>query len=200
VTSLDNLPIQWAAPLAVVRLPGEVDICNADQIRDTLLAVLNRGITTLVVDMTGTTFCGCAGTSAVARACQRATANRARVRVAIATPVVRRVFAITGVDRLVSIFESVDAAVGGRPTAPATTTRALPGMAPLRPAAPARARAARGARAKATAGLAARAQATAAPVAATPATAAPTEPAVTTAPGADGTGPAELAVRGGGAS
>ncbi|HEY5358917.1 MAG TPA: STAS domain-containing protein [Streptosporangiaceae bacterium] len=115
MTSLDNLPIQWAAPLAVVRLPGEVDICNADQIRDTLLAVLNRGITTLVVDMTGTTFCGCAGPSAVARACQRANANRAQVRVAIATPVVRRVFAITGVDRLVSIFDSVDAAVAGRP-------------------------------------------------------------------------------------
>jgi anti-sigma B factor antagonist len=113
VTSLEDFPIQWAGPLAVVTLPGEIDISNADQIRDTLLAVLNRDITMLVVDMTGTTFCGCAGVSAVARAHQRATANRALVRVAIRAPVVRRVFAITGVDRLVSIFGSVDAATEG---------------------------------------------------------------------------------------
>jgi len=130
VTSLDNFPIQWADPLAVVTLPDEIDISNADQIRDTLLAVLNRDVTTLVVDMTRTTFCGCAGASAVARAHQRATANQAQVRVAITVPVVRRVFAITGVDRLVSIFDSVSAAMAGLAATPALAALAADGTGP----------------------------------------------------------------------
>jgi anti-sigma B factor antagonist len=119
VASLDNFPIQWAGPLAVVTLPAEIDICNADQIEDTLLAVLNRDVATLVVDMTRTTFCSCAGASVMARAHRRAAANRAQVRVAARAPIVRRVFAITGVDRLVPIFETVDAAVA----APAAAER-----------------------------------------------------------------------------
>jgi len=173
VTSLEDFPIQWAGPLAVVTLPGEIDISNADQIRDTLLAVLNRDVTMLVVDMTGTTFCGCAGVSAVARAHQRATANRALVRVAIRTPVVRRVFAITGVDRLVSIFGSVGAATEGAAMAGAATAgpAAAPTAPALEPTAPALE-----------------------PTAPAPE---PTGPAPE--PTADGAGPSELAVSGGGA-
>src|SRR5262249_42681121 len=88
VGSLDNLPVEWAHPLAVVRLPAEVDVLNAEQVRDTLLAVLNQGITTLVIDMTGTAYCGVAGVGALARAQQRAVASGAEIRVAAAAPIV----------------------------------------------------------------------------------------------------------------
>jgi anti-sigma B factor antagonist len=110
VSSLENFPIQWAGPLAVVTMPREIDISNAEQVKDTLLAILNRGVTTLVVDMTATTFCGVAGVSAVARAHQRATVNGAQVRVAAQAPGVRRVLTITRVDRLISVFDSLQAA------------------------------------------------------------------------------------------
>jgi anti-sigma B factor antagonist len=133
VASLDNFPIKWAGPLAIVTLPAEIDISNADQIEDTLLAVLNRDVATLVIDMTRTTFCGCAGASAVARAHRRATANRAQVRVAARARIVHRIFAITGVDRLVPLYDSVDAAVSAGPAAavraPAGAARtASPGL------------------------------------------------------------------------
>lgn len=114
MASLDNFPIEWAHPLAVVRLPDEIDIANAEAVRDTLLAILNQGIDTLVIDMTGTTFCSCAGASAVARAHQRASASRAGVLLATRTSIVRRVLAITGVDRLVPVFDSVEAALASR--------------------------------------------------------------------------------------
>lgn len=139
MASLDNFPIKWAGPLAIVTLPAEIDISNADQIEDTLLAVLNRDVATLVIDMTMTTFCGCAGASAVARAHRRATANRAQVRVATRARIVHRIFAITGVDRLVPLYESVDAAVSAGPAlaGPApTAVRAPTGAA--RPAPPGR--------------------------------------------------------------
>ena len=46
----------WLGRVAVVSLPVEIDISNADLIREDLLSVVNCGATTLVVDMSGTTF------------------------------------------------------------------------------------------------------------------------------------------------
>ena len=111
VGSLDNFPVEWAGQLAIVALPAEIDSREAEQLRDTLLAVLNRGIATLLIDMTQTTFCGVAGASAIARAHQRALASGARVLVAAPEPIVRRVLVITGVDHLVSIYPTRAAAL-----------------------------------------------------------------------------------------
>lgn len=111
VGSLDNFPVKWADPLAIVYLPAEIEAGNAEQVRDTLLAVLNRGITNLVIDMTQTSFCGVAGASAIARAHRRALASGARILVAAPAPIVRRVFAIAGLDGLVSIFPTLAAAL-----------------------------------------------------------------------------------------
>lgn len=113
MASLENFPVRWAGPQAVVALPPEVDISNADLVSDTLLAVLNRGVGTLVADMTGTTFCACAGVAALMRAQQRAAANRAEIRVATATPIVLRVLTLTGVDRMVPVFATVADALAG---------------------------------------------------------------------------------------
>jgi len=113
MASLENFPVHWAGPRAVVALPAEVDISNADLVSDTLLAVLNRGVGTLVADMTGTTFCACAGVTALVRAQQRAAANRAEIRVAATTPVVLRVLALTGVDRVLPVFDTVGDALAG---------------------------------------------------------------------------------------
>jgi anti-sigma B factor antagonist len=92
-------------------MPDEIDIANADDIRDTLLAVLNQGITTLVIDMTGTAFCACAGASAFSRAQQHALASGAQVRLVTRTPIVRRLLAITGVDRLMPVVDDLSQAM-----------------------------------------------------------------------------------------
>ncbi len=121
MTSLENFPVLWAGPQAIVTLPQEIDISNAGLISDTLLAVLNRGVSTLVADMTSTTFCACAGVGALARAQQRAAANDAGLRVATTTPIVLRVLALTGVDWVVPVFATVADALagsGGLPRSP----------------------------------------------------------------------------------
>jgi anti-anti-sigma factor len=110
---LESFPIRWAGPLAIVTLPAEVDALVADQVRDTLLAVLTRGVAVLIVDMAATTSCSCPGAGAVARAHQRATACGAQVRVA-ASATVRHRLAITGIDRLVPVFDSVSDAAARR--------------------------------------------------------------------------------------
>jgi anti-sigma B factor antagonist len=113
MTSLESFPVLWAGSQAVVTLPAEIDISNAGRVSDTLLAVLNRGAGTLVADMTGTTFCACAGVSALIRARQRAVASDAQLRVAVTTPIVLRLLAMTGLDRLVPVFGTVADALAG---------------------------------------------------------------------------------------
>lgn len=126
---LDNFPVAWASGSAIVTLPAEIDICNADDLRDTLLAVLNRGISLLIVDMTQTTFCDCAGAGAVARAHLRAWDAGSQVRLAARVPIVRRMLTLTGVDRIVPVFDTLVAALAAGPAPSARGPATRPGTA-----------------------------------------------------------------------
>jgi anti-sigma B factor antagonist len=107
----ERFPVLWLGQVAVISLPVEIDLSNADQIREDLLTLVNRGAATLVVDMGGTTFCDSAGVNALVRALKRATANGTGMRLAVSTHAVRRVLDITGVDHLIDIYPSVAAAL-----------------------------------------------------------------------------------------
>jgi anti-sigma B factor antagonist len=107
--------VSWYGRTAVVRLPAEVDLTIADDVREALLSVLNQGARGLVVDMTATTFCDSAGITALVRACRRADANGATMRVAVSGPPVLRVFSLVGIDRLIDIHPTVDAARASLP-------------------------------------------------------------------------------------
>ena len=130
MASLDNFPVEWDHPVAVVTMPDEIDIANAEDVRDTLLAVLNQGITTLIVDMTQTAFCACAGAAAFARAQQRARASGGQVRLVARAPIVRRLLAITSVDHLVPVFDTVSAARAAPVRAGPSRTEAAPAPPP----------------------------------------------------------------------
>ena len=110
----DRFPVEWTGRQAVVAFPGHVGISNVDQLRDRLLAVINRGAAVLIADMTRTLSCDHAGVETIARACQRATINGTQVRLVVTAPGVRRVLAIEGLDRMVPIFPSLEAATEAR--------------------------------------------------------------------------------------
>jgi anti-sigma B factor antagonist len=109
----ERFPVVWLSKVAVVTLPVEIDIVNADRVRDDLLSILNRGAATLIVDMGGTTFCDSAGVNALVRAHKRATANDSEMRLVVSAPAVRRVLNITGVDHLMDVYPSVAASLAG---------------------------------------------------------------------------------------
>src|SRR5271167_141570 len=106
----DPFPVEWTGRQAVVAFPGNVDVSNVGQLRDRLLSVISRGPAVLIADMTDTTSCDHLAADAIARACQRAAVNGTQVRLAVAAPVVRRVLSIEGLDRLVSIYPSLETA------------------------------------------------------------------------------------------
>jgi anti-anti-sigma factor len=111
----DAFPVEWTGRQGVVTLPEHIDVSNVGQLRDRLLSVINRGAAVLIADMTSTVSCDHAAVDAIARAHQRAAVSGTQLRVAVAAPVVRRVLSIEGLDRLVSIYPSVEAALAAGP-------------------------------------------------------------------------------------
>lgn len=78
---LEAFPVRWDGPSAVVWLPDRVDGAVADQARDALLAVINRGIDALTIDLSATVFLSRAGALAIARAQRRAVGAGVEIRI-----------------------------------------------------------------------------------------------------------------------
>jgi anti-sigma B factor antagonist len=111
--SRERYPVLWIGQVAVVTLPVEIDVTNADAIREELLAVLNQGAVMLVADMSTTDFCDSSGVSALVRVFRHAATSATALRLVVTTPAVLRVLSITGVDRLVDVYPSVAASLAG---------------------------------------------------------------------------------------
>jgi anti-anti-sigma factor len=94
-----------------------MDGSNAEQIQDELLSVINGGATGLIADMTATIWCDHAGAGAVVRAFQRAVITGTELRPVVTAPAVSRVLSRSGVDRLVPIHPSLEAATAASPPA-----------------------------------------------------------------------------------
>ncbi len=124
--SQERYPVLWIGQVAVVTLPVEMDVTNAETAREELLAVINRGAILLVADMSKTSFCDSAGVSALVHAFRQAAASASAMRLVVNTPAVQRVLSITGVDRLVDIFPSVAASLAGSYGQPRQPDQARP--------------------------------------------------------------------------
>lgn len=109
--------VRWAGRLAVLTGPDEIDVSNAGRLLDKLLSVLDREPVTVIVDLTGTTFCDSAGMNAIVRARKRAAAEQVELRLVVAALAVRRVFAVTGLDRMIDIYPSLAASLAAGPPA-----------------------------------------------------------------------------------
>jgi len=107
----------------VVGLPEEIDIRNAASVAEQLISAASSS-SVVIADMTATIFSDCAGARAIVRAYDRAADSGAELRVVITASLVRRLFGLIGVDHLVGIYPSVEAARGrlpdGRQPAPQT--------------------------------------------------------------------------------
>jgi anti-anti-sigma factor len=109
--SLDLGPVDRAVRYATITLPEEVGITNADQVREELLRAIDDGPELLMVDMTGTSYCAAAGIHVLVDARGRAGDAGIGLRVAAGAPAVRRVLQLTGADRLIDVYPSLEAAL-----------------------------------------------------------------------------------------
>ncbi|MGN6176744.1 MAG: STAS domain-containing protein [Streptosporangiaceae bacterium] len=125
-------PIEMVNGVPVVAAPAEIDASNADWLRAVLLEAACREHGTFVVDMTGTRSCTSAGLGVLVRAHDRALAEGGELRLVIpASALVLRVFAMSGLDRLIPNFPSLYEALQPVPAASAPPRpRPKPGMRP----------------------------------------------------------------------
>ena len=123
---IDSVP--WAGQRAVVALPVHMDASNAGQIHRELLSVINGGSAALIADMTATTSCDHVAADAVVRAFQRAVISGTELRLVVTAEHVLRVLSLSGLDHLVPIYPSLEAATAASTSAEVLAVVAGPGL------------------------------------------------------------------------
>jgi anti-sigma B factor antagonist len=103
------------AGMAVVTLPDEIDVVNADRVGEDLQAAFGPGVTTVVADMTATTFCDSRGIAQLVLAGKQADACGAEFRVVVPSAAVLRVLAVLGLDSWLAIYPSLQEALATEP-------------------------------------------------------------------------------------
>ncbi len=129
-----SFPVELVRGVPVVAAPEEIDITNVAGLRAALLKAAGPeggggeageaeagGHRTFVVDMTRTRFCDSAGIQALVGAHKRAQGAGGQVLLAVSGASVPRIFEITGIDRMIPSFTSLEEALA----------RTLAGTGPL---------------------------------------------------------------------
>jgi len=106
-----RFPFELISGVPVVTAPEEIDITNAPGLRSALLEAAEHGYGTLVLDMTRTQFCDSSGLHTLLAAHKRAQAKGGELLLVLSATHVLRVFAITGIDRMIPNFTSLDQAL-----------------------------------------------------------------------------------------
>ena len=110
----NNVRNATAKPLVlpeIVTLPGEIDVTNAQSIGDELQAACGPGVAVVIADMTGTAFLDSSGVRYLLLASEHAANANAELRLVIESAAVLRVLQLTGVDRLLKTYPTLQAAL-----------------------------------------------------------------------------------------
>ena len=111
-----SFPVQVVEGVPVVTAPEEIDLANAAGLKAALLEAAGAelaepGRALVVVDMSRTRFCDSAGLNALVGAARQARADGGEVRLVVVGEAVARIVALTGVDRVIPIYASLEDAL-----------------------------------------------------------------------------------------
>ena len=106
-----RFPFEMVDGVPVVAAPEEIDITNAPELRSALLEAAAHGHGTIVADLSQTQFCDSSGLHTLLAAHKRATAAGGDMLLVLPGNAVLRVFTITGVDRIIPNFTSLEEAL-----------------------------------------------------------------------------------------
>jgi anti-sigma B factor antagonist len=109
-----TLDVSTAGPqghTAVVKVSGEIDLRTAQALKTGLLDLVQAGFGRIVVDFGDVRFCDATGLGALVAAQNRLAPDAGGLRLAGVRPAQRRLFGITGLDRLFVLYDNVEEAV-----------------------------------------------------------------------------------------
>jgi anti-anti-sigma factor len=134
----DIFPVELVRGVPVLTAPEEIDITNAAGLRAGLLEGAgldaaarfeSAGRSAFVVDMTRTRFCDSAAIAALIDAHKRARAAGGQMLLALSGAAVPRIFELTGIDRVIPTFASLEEALAHTPAGTGPLPLPLPDLA-----------------------------------------------------------------------
>jgi anti-sigma B factor antagonist len=108
-----DLSARTSGGITVAELAGELDIASAPALREELLSLLRRGSSRLVIDLSGVSFCDASGLAVLVSTGRRARLLGGFLRLAAVSPQVSEVLQMTGLQRNLADFPTVQSAVAG---------------------------------------------------------------------------------------
>jgi anti-sigma B factor antagonist len=98
------------APYTVLAVKGEVDVYTAPRLREKLVELVSQGRHRIVVDLEGVEFLDSTGLGVLVGGLKRLRSNDGDLGLVCTQSRILKVFEITGLTKVFSIFDSVDAA------------------------------------------------------------------------------------------
>ena len=110
-------PLKIVNDIPVVEAPEEIDITNAAELRAALLKPFDQGYATFIVDMSRTLFRDTSGLHVLVLMHKQALAQGGELRLVAPSSSILRIFAVTGIDRMIPQFAGLDEALAREPGA-----------------------------------------------------------------------------------
>jgi anti-sigma B factor antagonist len=101
----------WVERIVVLTLTGEVDMVTAPQLQQAIVIAAKKAPTGMIVDLTGVKFLASAGLNVLVGAYLNVTGS-AQFGIVADGAVVRRPLVLTGIDTFITLFPSLDDALG----------------------------------------------------------------------------------------
>jgi len=117
-----GLDVEERDGFAVLSVRGEVDVYTAPRFRERLIELVGEGKHHIIVDLEGVDFLDSTGLGVLVGGLKRLRSHDGDLFLVCTQSRILKVFEITGLTKVFSIFGSVDAAVDGAPAAAAGTS------------------------------------------------------------------------------
>jgi len=102
----------------VVEVSGEIDVYTAPKLREALLNLVESGNYRLIVDMEGVEFLDSTGLGVLVGGLKRVRAHDGAIDIVCTQGRILRIFKITGLSNVFSIYDTVDDALAAASTVP----------------------------------------------------------------------------------
>jgi len=106
------LATSQAGGYTVVAVNGELDVYTAPALEETLGDLVESGSTRIIVDLSGVTFMDSTGLGLLIKALKWTREHEGALRVVANSEKVLKVFRVTGLDSVLSLHTTLDAATG----------------------------------------------------------------------------------------
>jgi anti-sigma B factor antagonist len=106
-----GLDVSERGGYSVLAVSGEVDVATVPRLREQLHGLVAEGHTRIVVDLDGVDFLDSTGLGVLVGALKRVRSNDGELSLVCTQPRIRKVFEVTGLTKVFTLYDSVDEAV-----------------------------------------------------------------------------------------